>query len=265
MDKPRFTVRQKWLGQPATAQGVVPATAGLAVPADKSLYLNRMEVHSRGVATNDAALVALLKDAMWRAGQWVNATTTFTDDTTDAQDGDTNDFALETTTLNDGFLIGALKKFGCVSLDVTTAGVGATAHVLEYWDGAAWTAIAAAGFVVDIPGRAGVIAAGEQVFIFDPPVDWAKGGSGTNVPQNTYNVRLRATTGTITTAALARRIYVGTVLFSQLNITQDAAAERAYPTPLFVSAAEHAAVGAAFGTANEGNLVDFEATYGTPF
>ena len=264
MDSFSMTIRQKWLGQPASAQGVVPATAGRLVRPEGGTYLNRAELQPN-TATADVAVVALLKDAMWRAGQWVNGTTTFTDDTQDAQDADTNDFALETTTAADGFIVGANDKFGAISLDVTTAGVGATAHVIEYWDGAAWTAIAAAGMLVDIPGRAGVIAAGEQLVMFISPVNWEKGGSGTGTPQNTYNVRIRATTGTITTAALARRIYVGRILMSVANLAINGSYERAFPNPIYLSGAVYAAIGAAFDAANEGNAFFAEVSDGTPF
>ena len=265
MDKIRFTVRGKWLGQPATAVGVVPATAGLAIP-DANLYLNRVEIHSRGVATNDIALVALLKDAVWGAGQWVDATTTYTDDTVGAQSAATNDFPLETATgANDGHIISALVKFGAVSYDITTAQAAASAvHIVEYWNGTAYVAIAAVGMLVDIP-RSVVWPAGEFLMLFDPPSDWAKGGSGTGVPQDRFNLRVRGTPTTGTQAGLARRIYVGQVFHSVLNIAQDAASERSYPTPLYLPSSFFAALGAAFGTANEGNLVDLECTYGTAF
>lgn len=261
----RFAVRQKWLGQPASAQGVVPAEAGLAVPSEGGLYVNRLEAYHPGAATEEIAVLALLKDAVWRAGQWVNGTTTFTDDTADAQDSDTNDFALETTTAGDGFIVGAALPFSALSIDVTTAGVGATAHVIEYWDGAAWTAIAATGMIVDIPGRAGVIPAGESLVLFNPPVNWQKGGSGTGTPQGTYNIRIRATTGTITTASLARRVYVGEIIHAVVNAAADLLSERAYPSPLFLSSSVYGALGFSCSVLNEGNSLAIEATTGTPF
>ena len=55
---------------------------------------------------------------------------------------------------------------------------------------------------------------GENLILFTPPGPWAKGGSGTDTPQNMYNIRIKRTNATQATAALARRIYLGVVLFS---------------------------------------------------
>ena len=215
-----------WLGQPATALSVVPAAAGIrtqrdatAISASPALVnprsrLTYVELQNRGSASSAVAFVGFLPDQYWTAGQWVDATTTFTDDTVDAQDVDTNDFALETTTVSDGFVLGATIPFGAVSLDVTTAGSGtATTHTFEFWNGVAWTLIAAAGLLVDI-ARAVDWPSGEDLILFDPPVSWAKGGSGTGVPSDKYHIRIKRTNAVQATAALARRIYVGVVLAS---------------------------------------------------
>lgn len=258
----RMANRNKWLGQPASAQGVAPAAAGRLVAAGGVTFIHRAELQT-GVAMGagvGCACVALLKDTAWSAGQWVNGTTTFTDDTTDAQDADTNDFALETTTATDGFIVGAQVPFGALSIDVTTAGVGATAHVIEYWNGSAWTAIAATGMLIDIPGRAGVIATGEQVILFIPPTDWVVGGSGTGVPATLYNIRIRATTGTISQAALARRIYVGFIVASIAGLALELAHERAFREPVMLASDQYAAIGSVFGVLDEGNSLTMEIT-----
>lgn len=247
--------RNKWLGQPATAQGVVPATAGLLSSAiGQPVQFFYARAQNRFTAAAAMAVVALMKDIAWEAGQWVNATTTYTVDTTDAQSAGTNDVALETLTAQDGFLVGADMPFGALSLDITTAGVGNTTHVIEYWNGV-WVAIPAIGMLSDI-ARAAVWSTGENLVLFDPPADWIKGGSGTNVNQNRYNLRIRCTTVAAGTAALARRIYVGVVLLSEDQIGINASIERfsgATPIEVPVSCA---AVGMACASVDEGNALE---------
>lgn len=213
-----------WLGQPAGGQGVVPVAAGFqtqrslsalnAVVNNPRSLISYAEMQNRGASAAALALVGFLGDQYWGAGQWVDATTTYTDDTTDAQDVDTNDFALETTTQNDGMILGAVYPFGAISVDVTTAGSGTSpTHTFEYWNGTAWIGILAVGLLSDVP-RSTDWASGEALVLFDPPAPWVKGGSGTGVPADRYNIRIRRTNATQATAALARRIYVGIVLAS---------------------------------------------------
>jgi hypothetical protein len=215
-----------WLGQPATVQNGIPASAGIATPVSASilsapgLVMSRssvtfLEVQNRGASATPAAIVGFMKDQFWIAGQWTDASTTFVDTTINAQAGVSNGFVLETTTQNDGFIVGAMYPFGAISLDVTTAGSGTTtSHTIEYWNGTAWVGIVAAGMLVDVARTSADWAAGEDLILFTPPGPWAKGGSGTDVPQTTYNIRIKRTNVTQATAALARRVYVGAVLFS---------------------------------------------------
>jgi len=251
----RRAFKNEWLGQPASAQNVVPASAGLVIPSG-NLRLHSMILSNRGAAMAMAA-VALLKDAVWEAGQWVNSTTTYTADTTDAQDADTNDFALETATgANDGFIVGADIPFGAISLDITTAQAAASAvHIVEYWNGSAWTAIAAAGMLVDI-ARSVVWPTGEFLILFDPPADWAKGGSGTNVNQDRYNLRVRGTPTTGTVAGLARRIYVGVPLVTLSLAATDSSTERQLAVDLDFVSQTYGAIGLAAAIADEGHALE---------
>ena len=213
-----------WLGQPATGQNVLPGTKGLAPTSSSGfpcrIFVEYLEINNRTGGSAGVGLVGLLPDSMWVAGQWTNGTTTYTADTTDAQDADTNDFALETTTQNDGCVFGASVPFGAISVDCTTAGSGTSpTHVLEYWNGSAWTGVTT-GFCLDIP-RSADWAAGERLILFSPPLDWAVGGTGTNMPATTYNLRIRRTNATQTTAALARRIYLGQVFLSGAGVASN--------------------------------------------
>lgn len=144
-------------------------------------------------------------NSMWKAGQWVNATTTFTDDTTDAQSAATGDFPVTTTTNNDGFIIGSNLKFNLIGMTVSQAQAGAPVYAYEYWNGSAWTVIPA-GAIKETPASFTVA---DQFIVFQAPHDWAKGGSGTGVDQTRYNIRMRATTAP-STAVIASVLWIGT-------------------------------------------------------
>mgnify|MGYP001594522777 FL=1 len=143
-----------------------------------------------------------LPDSIAKLGSWVDATTTFTDDTTDAQDADADDFTISTLTNNDGHVIGGQVPFNAVSYDITTAEAGSVGtYQVQYWNGTAWTTITAYVLPVFTP-------VGEHVLVFPNPRDWVRGGSGTGVSASHYNIRVRATTAPGTTAAVAKRIHL---------------------------------------------------------
>jgi hypothetical protein len=149
---------------------------------------------------------------MWKAGQWVNATTTYTDDTTDFQDAGASDAALETLTNNDGFLVSSRVKFNALSINVGTASVGVPARVLEYSSGTStWTAITN---FISFAGSGAVYATGENVIVWVPPADWAvmAGGHGTGVNTGQYGIRIRATTAS-GTAGVASTMSVHRIYF----------------------------------------------------
>jgi hypothetical protein len=214
----RVSNNYHWLGQPATAQNTIPSSAGLTVSAT-SEQIMRVYLQNISAGTVSMCIAGFFPDSAWTAGQWVAVGTTLTDDTTDAQDAGTNDFPINTTTINDGHIIGCTYPFGLVSYDMTTATIGAALEgIIEYWNGVAWTAIAATQMLVDIPRVAGVQwALGELIIMFYPPIDWAVGGTGTGVSQTKYNLRYSSSAAG-TTAGLARRVYVGVPLTAWRNI-----------------------------------------------
>ncbi len=221
----------KWLGQPATAQGVVPTTAGLALAANHIIIPRLIEVRNKTGGAAMVGLAGLLPDSMWIAGQVNAAGTTFTPDTTDAQDAGTNDFALETTTQNEGHIIGATVPFGVVSYDITTAGSGTAAtHTIEYWTAAStWAAIAANGMLIDVPRTSADWAAGEQLIAFLKPSDWAPyTGSMTNLTTGMYYIRIKRTNATQATAALARRVYVGVLIDGDSGVANGGQFQRVF-------------------------------------
>ena len=140
------TFRTKWLGAPNTAVNTVPSTAGLDC-ANQAPIIDAATIRSTPTAIQ-AAVVGLLKDSTWWAGQGSNVQAAITLDTTDAQDAGANDFALEVANAaNSGCMFGASQPFGAVSIATTTNSAGSPVRVWEYWNGTTWTTIAAAGFV----------------------------------------------------------------------------------------------------------------------
>lgn len=200
----------KLFGQNQTAPLLYtfPATPGL----NQGAALKWVELHNRSNAVAVVGVVGHIPDALWIAGQWVNGTTTFTDDTTDAQDSGGDDFALSTLTNNDGHIIGAEIPFNVVSYDVSTAENAGTWEI-AYWNGAAWTVLANPF----LPAALNAVfqATVETVIAFPLPSDWARGGSGTGVSATKYNLRLRATTAPGATVGLAKRIHIGRAVLLQ--------------------------------------------------
>lgn len=182
------------------------ATGGLRL----QLVVGSIQNRSGGAA--NVGLGVRLSKSLWKAGQWVHATTTFTDDTTDFQDAGASDAALETTTNNDGFLVSSPHKFNALAINVGTASVGVPVRVLEYSVGTStWTAITN---YINFAGAGAVYGTGENVIVWIPPANWAvmAAGHGTNVPVGEYGIRVRATTAS-STAGLATTMSVHRLYF----------------------------------------------------
>ena len=116
-------------------------------------------------------------------GSWANGTTT---ETLSAS----GNYSLFSTTNNDGCIASFTVKPTTpvlIAFAVSQIQTGSPVFVVEFWDGAAWTA----GTIVTAPA---FTATGTTVGTYKPAGTWAIAGSGTNVPADAYNVRLRATT-----------------------------------------------------------------------
>jgi hypothetical protein len=116
-------------------------------------------------------------------GSWNNGTTT---ETLSASDN----FTLFSTTANDGCIASFTVKPTLpvpINFAVSQIQTGSPVYVVEFWDGAAWTA----GTISTAPS---FLATGNTIGKYRPAGAWAIAGSGTNVPATAYNVRLRATT-----------------------------------------------------------------------
>jgi len=168
-----------------------------------------------------------LDKAIWKAGQWVNSTTTFTNDTTDFQSAAASDAALETLTVNDGFLVSSPRLFNGLSIDVGTASTGSPIRVLEYSTGTStWTSVTN---FIGFAGSAANYTTGENVLVWVPPANWSvmASGHGTGVPIGEYGIRVRATTAP-TLAGVASTMSVHRLYF----LIEGLADNNVYEVPL---------------------------------
>lgn len=196
-------------GDPTIAtHGLLAHERGLQAGSD--FQLAYAEVNNRSGAAAFCGVGVRIPNTLWKAGQWVNSTTTFTDDTTDAQSSGGTDFPLETTTVNDGFCVFSKVPFNCLSINVVTASIGASvARAARYSVGGAWVSLP--NLMTCFPQTAGqqYLAAQETIFLCLPPADWAltTGAEGTGVPIGYYGLNVRATTAG-TTAGVAHSLTV---------------------------------------------------------
>lgn len=167
-------------------------------------------IQNRSGAAAFCGLGVRIPISFWRAGQWVQATTTYTDGTTDAQDTGGTDFPLETTTANDGFCVFSRTPFNCVSLLCATASVGAgVVRAARYSTGGAWVSLP--NLATCLPQTAGqnYVVSAENIALFNSPADWqvTTGAEGTGIPVGFYGLNIRATTAP-TTAGVAHSLTV---------------------------------------------------------
>lgn len=165
-----------------------------------SIHIKSVDVGNSSGANAACGLGIQLPDAMWKAGQLTS--NVYVDDTTDAQDSGTNDFAISlVSTNNDGYVVQALAPFNIVNLVIGTAQNGAGTAEYTYWNGSAWTALP----TIAVPTVTGT---GNVSLVFNEPADWAALAS-TDAPVATsglttgyYAIRVRYTTAPVTTAGL---------------------------------------------------------------
>ena len=205
-------------GKPYSFDGVLWRPPGVAAYGARLDEIYRFglgfgSIQNRTGATIVCGIGGRVHPTHWKAGQWVNATTTFTDDTVDAQDVGANDFPLETLTANDGFLVASLRPINAICLDIGTAGVGTgPVRTIEYSiAGGSWAPITNA---LIPPLAASHWAVGEALILWQHPSDLAPmvAGHGTGVPVGWYGYRFRSTTPPGTTAAVANSMSVAEII-----------------------------------------------------
>ncbi|TXH16908.1 MAG: hypothetical protein E6R03_04720 [Hyphomicrobiaceae bacterium] len=166
--------------------------------------------NSSGVDTS-VGIAIKMADSDFKAGQWDDSeTASYIDDTTDAQDAGTNDFALTTTTNNDGFVIQCKDKFNLVGLTISQAAEGSPVFLYEYFNGTSFVTLSQ---VLDTPVLTGL---GDTYLTFLTPSDFAPIPAGNSLATTDgltvgyYAIRMKATTAP-STAALASVIWTAAV------------------------------------------------------
>lgn len=185
----------------------VPTIGKTTVLSPLSGYSLRIEYALAGNSAGSAINVGIgyrVPDAIWKGGRWLDAASTkYTDDTTDAQSSATGDFALGTTTDNDGFVIQASVPFNLVGITVSTAasGGGAAVYTYKYYNGSSWATLNTFA-VPDLTST------GDQYLVFLTPADWAKGGATDDgIDSDKYAIRVNWANHP-TTAAVASIAWV---------------------------------------------------------
>lgn len=200
---------------PATSQASRGGLPTRTTERQNGLRLGGISLHNRSGGVCAVGIGVRIQNHLWKAGQWVDSTTTYTDDTTDAQDAGTSDFPIETTTDSTGFVILSRVPINGISINVGTASVDATdpARSLTYSTGAAghtWSS--ALTNLFSSTGAAAEMATGENAWVWALPVDHMPttidDTLGTGIPKGYYAVRIMATTAPDTTAAVATTIEV---------------------------------------------------------
>jgi len=182
----------------------------LAPATGDRLYVKSVEVGNSVGSAQALGWGYKLPNAMWKAGQWDDSeTASYIEDTTHAQDSTVNNFALTTTTNNDGIVVAAMEPFNVIGIDVGTAGGSAPTLEYTYWNGSSWATLN----TFKTPDLTNTSA--YQYLVFHTPGDWDVTAAGDTpvdtdtVPAGYYAVRIRATGAPSTTAANGDSIWVG--------------------------------------------------------
>lgn len=105
------------------------------------------------------------------------------------------------TTNNDGFMIGCKDKFSLIRFVVSQAQAGAPVYAYTYYNGSTMATL-------DTESVPSSYAVGEQLIVFNPPVDWVQGTTAAvGGDQTYYYIQMVATTAP-STAVLATSVGV---------------------------------------------------------
>lgn len=224
-------------------------------------------LHNRCGTTAAVGIGVRIPNGLWQAGQWVDATTTYTDDTTDAQDDGGSDFPLETLTDNDGIVIMSRVPFNAISIDVSvTSSSAAPVRAIRYstivsgtsaWGGPivnAYSSVATTGQYV----ITGTTHANEGVWAFNLPADFTAttgldGVLGTGIRTGMYAMNLRATTAPTAVAGVADSISLYRLHFLTESLADNGVYEAFFGASEGAMLPEGDALVAFFETANAGN------------
>lgn len=237
----------------------VPSTTSGLVGPTKGLGIETFKLHNRAAVTIAVGIGFRHVNTIWHAGLWITATSTYTR-SNDHQSRTAA--AWQTTTAADGFIIASYKPFHWVSMNITTASIGATGDLtVQYSDeaGTGWITQSSGQSILDgITVTNGVTAAGEAVFVWNPPHDWGKTvGLETGLSDGLYAMRFLIGAQAYTTASIATGIEIGSLYsIEELADNANLGSERARLIDYDADG-----VVAFFETAAAGNMADFYVTH----
>lgn len=170
--------------------------------------------HARKGVGGGSPVVGSQPHQVW---QFDSSATGYVDETADANSSGANDWALFPAGAGDAdaALVGFPVKFGRLSVNVGTAGVGTYTVVWEYWNGSAWTALSG---VTD--GTGAFKTAGTNNVTFTIPSNWAL--SSVNGSAQLYYVRAKRDSGTVTTDPLGTQCWVRDKVFGSSLVIEGA-------------------------------------------
>ena len=262
-------------GYRATARVSGAGSVGQSILRIPGAAIGYFSMHNRSGSSAVLGLGVRIPNHLWRAGQWTDATTTYTDDTTAAQDATEDDFPLETTTDNDGHIILSRVPFNAISYDIGVASIVGTtmSHALGYSDeeGDGWVALTNP-FINDFGTVAvpltGTTIANEALVVFDVPSRWGRsdvaGTLGTGISQGYYAFRVTADDAPDTTAAVADALAIYRLFFLTEAVADNGTLSQDFGAKDFVVAWDHLnptgelygdGLVALFGTADPNNRV----------
>ena len=184
----------------------------------ETLYIGKVVLTNRSGGATDVGFGFRHTNSMWEAGQITAASTPdYSDDTTDAQDAGTNDFALFTTTNNDGFLVQSIEPFNLIGIDLSTAASGGSpVYEYTYYDGTNMTALT----LIDTPDYTDTT--NDQHILFEVPNNWAKGSTAAvGADSDKYAVQVRATTASSGAGGLAAELWIASLTDLQVEIANN--------------------------------------------
>mgnify|MGYP001587769693 FL=1 len=196
------------------------------------MALGYCRIVNRSGGTVLAGMAGRIDRTRWRAGQSSSTglltVSTYTEDTTDAQDSDDDDFPVETTGVHSGFLVGSADPFTLLCLRITTASVGGGAVREIQYPTAAGTWATLANPLIAVPQ--GVWATGARLIWWQRPADQvlltaAHFVTGTDARlAGLHGIRIHLTT-VGTTAAVARSLSVFEAIQANVSLADDTAYE----------------------------------------
>lgn len=146
----------------------------------------------------------------WTAGQYTEAGTVYTDDTTDAQDAGAADVAFASATNNDGFFFACDKTFNKIIIDTAEQLAGSPVAEYKYFaDDGTWNTCT----MIQTPTW--TAAAGDRTIEFDYPLDMGRWTGSEAHLANKFVFRVR-----FTTAPTGAKSYAFAAMYHSQWITQ---------------------------------------------